>query len=151
MKKITWCLMFFLLPFVLAGCAGAGAQAPTIPSDEILIGLDRVPKEVASWIEEHHKSERGVFKKSVGTWDAYLIAMGEQRTGGYLVKIDNAGFDMGKTWIVDVVFEEPEPGQIVTMALTYPFEVFAVRQGTPVKVRLLSKTGEPSEMTVQSE
>ncbi len=151
MKRITRCFVFFLIPLVLTGCIGAGAQTPTKPPDDILIGFDSMPDEVASWVEEHDKSERGVFKKSFETWDAYLVTMGEQRTGGYLVKIDNAGFDSGKTWIVDVVFEEPEPGQIVTMALTYPFEVFAVRQGTPVTVRLLNETGEVTEMTVQSE
>ncbi len=124
------------------------ASPPATPP-AILLGRDKMPKEALQWIESQTRT-RQVVRKTFGTWDVYVVAMGEQRTGGYAVKIENAGFDSGKTWIIDVKFIEPAPGQMVTQALTYPYEAFAVPKGVPTKVRLIDKNGQPTELQIKA-
>ena len=142
------CTLAFALALVLTGCGILGGSGPAA-KPEILIGRDKVPKEALQWVETQTRT-RQVVRKTFGSWDVYVIAMGEQRTGGYAVKIENAGFDSGKTWIVDVKFIEPAPGQMVTQALTYPYETFAVPKGVPAKVRLIDKNGQPIELQVKA-
>ncbi len=126
------------------GCTrggGAGlpppAQPVPTPKDEILIGLEKLPDRASAlrWIDPLKKRE-GVYRKDFGELRVYLVAMGEQRTAGYQVKIDAAARVEG-TWVVDVVYLRPAPGQLVAQVITYPYEVVAVRATEkPVQFRM---------------
>ena len=128
-----------------AGCArggGAGqpppAQPVPVPREEILIGLEQLPDRasVVQWIDPLKKRE-GVYKKNFGELRVYLVSMGEQRTGGYQVKIDRAARVEG-AWVVDVVYLRPAPGQPVAQVITQPYEVVAVPAAErPVRFRLV--------------
>lgn len=128
--------------------APAEQQPPQAQQKEILIGLQQVPAEGAAWAESL-KQESGVFRRTVGDWDLYMVAMGEQRTGGYAVELAEAGFSGGTEWLIDVRYQRPGPGDIVTQALTYPYLVFAVPKGIPAKVRLVDEGPEPRVLQVQ--
>ena len=168
MRKVLMLVAVLVLAFPLVGCGVLGGSGPGAKPEigpgpgakpeigpgsgakpEILIGTDKVPKESLQWIESQVRTKQ-VVRKTFGLWDVYVVAMGEQRTGGYAVKIDNTGFDSGKTWVIDVKFIEPAPGQMVTQALTYPYEVFAVPKGATAKVRLIDKNGRPTELQIKA-
>ena len=153
MRYIPRFTLILMVICLLAGCGGGqktGAKPgnPATPP-EILLGRDKVPKESLQWIESQTRTGQ-VVTKTFGTWDVYVVAMGEQRTGGYAVKIENSGLDSGKTWIIVVKFIEPAPGQMVTQALTYPYEAFAIPKGVPAKVRLIDKNGQPTELQIKA-
>lgn len=161
MKKLALTLAC-LLALSMTACGGqapapqppaptpgpATEQTPAPPQEEILIGQQQVPAEAAAWAESM-KRERGAFRHSIGEWDVYVVTLGEQPTGGYAVEVAEAGFSAGTAWIVDVRYQRPGPGDIVTQALTYPYLVFVVPKGIPAKVRLVGEGPEAQIMTVQ--
>ena len=59
---------------------------------------------------------------------------GEQRTGGYGIRVDRVERD-GATLVVRATFTEPAPGAIVTQALTSPAHVVSIAQADAVAVR----------------
>ncbi len=115
-------------------------------SDEIYIGRDKVPGEVAQWAEAN-KAKSGVSKKAIDGLDAYLISLGEKPTAGYEIKVTQAGFDAGIRWIIDFTVTQPVPGESQAQVITYPSEVLTVPAGTPVKLRLCSQDGECRELS----
>lgn len=101
--------------------------------DDIMIGADKMPVEVKEWALEV-REEAGLHKKNFEQIDAYIIAMGMKPTGGYQVIVDLIAFDIEKQkWTVNYSFREPQPDEMVTMALTYPYEIIAVPAGTVVE------------------
>lgn len=164
MKKLTL-ILTCLLALSLTACGGrapapqppAPTPGPATPGEqsppqgqqkEILIGQQQVSAEAGAWAESM-KQESGAFRRTVGEWDVYLVSLGEQPTGGYAVEVAEAGFSGGTEWIVDVRYQRPGPGAIVTQALTYPYLVFAVPKGTPAKVRLVGEGPEPRVLAVE--
>ncbi|MCL5676960.1 MAG: protease complex subunit PrcB family protein, partial [Firmicutes bacterium] len=135
--------------------AGAGSQSghpttPTAPAssgpssgaaaEKVLTGFDKLSDRAAAvqWIDSLKKVE-GVYVNQIGNLRVYLVAMGEKPTGGYQVKIDQIGTSKG-SWLVDVVYVRPAPGQMVSQVVTYPYEVVAVPIGPgerPVRFRLI--------------
>ncbi|KJS82419.1 MAG: hypothetical protein JM58_15030 [Peptococcaceae bacterium BICA1-8] len=151
-------VFIMLIVTVLASACGIGGAGPVAPStlpqqeeqtkkqtDEIYIGRNKVPIEVAKWAEDN-KLQAKVSKKTIGSLDVYLISLGEKSTSGYQVKIDQAGFDMGVRWIIDLSITQPIPGGMAAQVITYPYEVLAVPSGTPVKLRLWNQKGEYEEL-----
>jgi hypothetical protein len=64
------------------------------------------------------------------------VYMGEQRTGGYSVRVTSAQL-IDSTLVVTVQETRPSPGSMVTMALTQPFHVVRIPQvpaGTELQV-----------------
>ncbi|GAW93372.1 hypothetical protein KKC1_25080 [Calderihabitans maritimus] len=102
---------------------------------QVLVGLEKLPApQAANWVESLHRSA-GVFQKKFGGYRVLLIAAGEKPTGGYDVKVEQVSLQEGKKWVVQVVFTEPKPGQMVTQAITYPYEVVAIPDdGHPIEV-----------------
>lgn len=68
-------------------------------------------------------SERGVYYDTLNTLNApsyYIIAMGEQNTGGYTINVKEVNIDEEENVEIIVVEEEPAAEETVTMSLTYP-------------------------------
>lgn len=62
-----------------------------------------------------------------------VLLLGERRTGGYAVRIEDVRENRGEIEIV-VDVERPEPGEVVTQALTSPYFVATIpASGTPVE------------------
>lgn len=57
-----------------------------------------------------------------------LVLLGERPTGGYAVAVDEVLGASGR-YVVRAVEDEPDPGAIVTQALTYPWVAVAVERG----------------------
>jgi hypothetical protein len=123
--------------------SGSG-PALAVPGDQY-----EPTEEELTWIEGRSR-EAGVYVKKFGDHFIVLIAMGERPTGGYAVIIDEIATS-GDNWIVDVRFAEPEPGSMVTMALTYPYEIVKITDtGLGIKVRDITD-GEPEELEITGE
>lgn len=80
-----------------------------------------------------------------------LAYMGEYPTGGYAVQIDSVRLTR-RTLVVQVSLRSPAPGDMVTMAFTYPADMITLpRQHLPNidQVRFVSRDGELySEMSI---
>ncbi|HHY38312.1 MAG TPA: protease complex subunit PrcB family protein [Clostridia bacterium] len=91
----------------------------------VLVGKDVLKlKGIAEWVDRL-KGKAGVYSRTSGPYRVYLIAMGECPTGGYMVTIKDIRNE-GKRWLVKVVFDEPQPEDIVTQVVTYPHQVVAI-------------------------
>lgn len=151
MRLITMIVLFTSLLFTACVLPGTrpdhGSSQPG--GSEILIGKDKVPPDIAQWAEHLKPKTESASTRAFGNWDGYIVSMGEKPTAGYSVEIENASFDAGKQWIIDVVFKSPAPGDIVAQVITNPYQVFAVPRGTPVKVRKLAPGGSVTEIKIR--
>ena len=147
MRKNIIVALVLVCAVTLCACAIRPAQGSS--GDKILLGREEVSEPVLEWAESKADGAEGVFRKTFGEWDAYVVLMGEKPTAGYVVRVENAGMSGGKVWIVDVVFESPAPGDMVAEVITYPYEVFSVPKGTPVKVRSVQPDGSTVDLTIK--
>lgn len=77
--------------------------------------------------------------------DLVLVALGEQNTGGYWVRIDGIQ-RVGRTLYVEATINKPGEGQATTQALTYPYTVAVIpntqARGTP-RLDYTTVSGQP--------
>lgn len=140
-------LLGFMAAFLAVGGGGCtvrqkapqappAPQAPAKPAQESRIILERpeparLPEDARRWVEEREK-RRGTHHADFGDKTYILVAWGEKPTGGYAVRIEEilAGRDAD---VVVVRLTAPGPTDVVTQALTYPFDLAAFkRRGRPV-------------------
>lgn len=80
-------------------------------------------------------------------WDTefpILVYLGEHSTGGFAVQIDRV-HAVGRELVVQVSRKGPAPGEMVTMAFTYPMDVITLPREhleNVEKVRFVSREGE---------
>ncbi|MFZ5826080.1 MAG: protease complex subunit PrcB family protein [Bacillota bacterium] len=91
--------------------ADGAATISTIPANAL-------PASLSTWVQSTVNVPGGAAKYVDGT--LYLMVSGGQRnTGGYAVEIKSAEMKEG-TLYVSAVLHSPQPGQMVTQAITYP-------------------------------
>jgi histidinol-phosphate/aromatic aminotransferase/cobyric acid decarboxylase-like protein len=124
-----WVLFFLLIitMSVFAGCSKVEPQKSKVePQKELTIqfkrfSINEAPLKVQEWAEP-------IIAQQNRTWmhfedKTYLIvARGEKRTGGYKVKIEKVVASVGDTEVTYTI-TDPEPGQIVTQVITYPYDL----------------------------
>ena len=117
MRKLL--LAISLTAILLAGCARQKVSPVPAPPDE---GWDR-PLSVAmqNWIENSKTMFVAQYRRADG-FLYLLVTYGKKRTGGYRVEITEVTVTSGKI-SVEVVFKRPGPGEIVTQAITYPYDL----------------------------
>lgn len=146
MKKIIGLLLASVMVLTLfAGCSSdkvedgddnnsnslsGGNTADKI--DYSIVDKPDIPEEVKDVVNEM-KTKGGYKAVKVNDLQYVFIGLGERKTGGYdveLVSVENAN---GK---VKIVYKEkkPDPGDMVTMALTYPYIVVEIDSTLPVEV-----------------
>jgi len=81
----------------------------------------RMKEAVREWANKN-KLKAGTYEKIFGNYRVFLIAMGEQNTGGYQVRIRDVAMYPDK-WVIKFEFLKPEPGDLVFQAITYPYAV----------------------------
>ncbi len=115
-----------MLLLALSGCAReprVGSLQEGIPFERIDLARegDRLPAEVRSWAEVASR-RRGEHVRHRGDHTYILVAWGEKPTGGYSVRVEEVA--RGRRGEVVVVrLTAPRPGDVVTQALTHPFDL----------------------------
>ncbi len=116
-----------------ATVAGAGGCAPParrpdtgaaqgIPFERIAgDARARLPGDVKGWVDANYR-KRGTYIKHSGGRSYILVAWGEKPTGGYTVRIEDVARGR-RGEVVVVKLDAPGPGQSVTQAVTYPFDL----------------------------
>ncbi len=123
MFKQKWLLLLLALLFLVA--AGCGQeQLPAEPdSDEgvEIVLPDQLPAEVEEWIEDSRQELAGQTYELEGVL-YLLVTYGERPTGGYDVEITDIAIQDDKV-VVTAEFTEPAEDEMVTQALTYPYDL----------------------------
>lgn len=130
-KPFIW----FLCVALLASAAWGGCQSNgnNVPNDDVLFNggnpsenyyrLDEkdLPEEISEWINNSLNMNLGQ-KRVYDDKLFILVTYGEKPTGGYSVDITKV--EITETEIqVDVNFKSPKEGDIVTQAVTYPYDM----------------------------
>jgi hypothetical protein len=63
------------------------------------------------------------------TESVVFVMAGQKRSGGYSVTVNGVALD-GDSLLIDATVQSPPPNAIVSMALTSPYAVVAVKNGT---------------------
>lgn len=95
--------------------------------------LDKYVKDHSTYALGHHFVKDG--------YSYVIISYGQQRTGGYQVKVDGVYFleqqyDDQKYFVVKSHLQAPAPDAIVTMALTYPYAIIRFENKDSLDVRV---------------
>ena len=112
-------LVITLTAVLLAGCARQAV--PHAPSPKDAERDKPLPAAVQAWIEDSKTMFLAQSRKLDNTL-YLLVTYGEKPTGGYTVEIGEVVVAADKV-SVPVSFKKPAPGDIVTQALTYPYDL----------------------------
>ncbi len=116
---------FFIVFFAAMLLAGCGRQAvppaPPAPPAPDAGQNQPLPAEVEAWIDDSRTMFLGQ-SRLVGDTLYLLVTYGEKPTGGYTVEIGEIVVTADKV-SVPVTFKRPAPGEMVTQALTYPYDL----------------------------
>lgn len=133
-KRILVLSLAMLLVFALSGCGEPGEPVNHMGPDEEdeIVLPDELPAEVQTWIEEAANDFAAQTMEYEGVL-YLLITYGEKPTGGYDVEITNLVTEEDKL-VVTAHFTEPGEDDIVTQALTYPYDLAMLDDpGLPVE------------------
>ncbi len=137
--------------FFQAFCAAQPGSCMTVPASDP-IGVERLeatvvlpnhgPAPLQTWIADSQMSDEpdsAYLSAADGTY--ITIAGGLRPTGGYRVEVSEAVRE-GEVWVVDARVISPDPGSVVTMAMTNPSTLvrFPSLHG-PITVRLTEAPG----------
>lgn len=92
---------------------------------------------VKDWVDHSLTMELGQ-SMTVDGKTFILVTRGIKNTGGYDVKV-NSVMDHGSEAVVSVEYVDPAPGDIVTQAITYPYELVSIKP-TDKKLRFEEKS-----------
>ncbi len=126
---ISLVLVFILL--VTGGCSAwfaGGPDEPGEPDQE----ENSLPPEIEKWVEDSLTIFVGQARRFEDK--LYLLATyGEKMTGGYLVEITAVSEEADRL-VVTVNFSDPGEDEMVTQALTYPYDLAVIDDpGLPVE------------------
>ncbi len=123
MLKQKWLLLLLALLFLVA--AGCGQeQLPVEPDNDEGVEVilpDQLPAEVEEWIEGARQEFAGQTYELEGVL-YLLVTYGERPTGGYDVEITDIAVQDDRV-VVTADFTEPAEDEMVTQALTYPYDL----------------------------
>jgi len=136
-KKIVFVAIIAAAMLFVFACNGAEEpEEVTLP--------DELPAEVQSWIDAATDNFGG--QTFVHEDILYLlVTYGEKPTGGYVVEITDIAEEEGKL-IVTAHFTEPGEDDMVTQALTYPYDL-AMLDDPSLPVEFIA-TGAETEIPV---
>lgn len=122
----------------LVGCKNGGSTEPAIDLAQPVTIIERVEGDSAALktigtmhIETQAQydalGDANIFPGGVDfdACDLVIVALGEQPTGGYAVKIDAVQLDAGELAVTGKA-SVPGPDAVVTQALTYPYSAVVI-------------------------
>ncbi len=147
MFKQKWLLLLLALLFLVA--AGCGQeQLPAEPDNDEGVEVtlpDQLPAEVEEWIEDSRQELAGQTYELEGVL-YLLVTYGERPTGGYDVEITDIAVQDERV-VVTAEFTEPAEDEMVTQALTYPYDL-AMIEDPDLPVEFVA-TGAVNEIPVR--
>ncbi len=130
MKRNILVITLIALALLAFTACEEAVEEPTEP-DEVTLP-DELPAEVQAWIESRLDQFAGQTLEYDGVL-YLLVTYGEKPTGGYDVEITDISEEDGKL-VVTAEFTEPGEDDVVTQALTYPYDLAMVDDpGIPVR------------------
>lgn len=158
MKKILIALLSGILMLTLAGCPGREAQperkpdtAPPPKAGDInfsIIDPAGAPGKIGDLVNRLKTSESASLAEEDG--DTYvLVTRGQQRTGGYDVKLEKVTQAVGAgnktTATIRVLYTDPKPGQGLIQSITYPLILAKLDIGKkPDEITFIIQREEPA-------
>lgn len=138
-----------LLLALLISCTGCLSSFTRVHSDEnkdmekkefYRPCEEELPEEIKEWVNRSLSMNMGQSK--IYEEELYiLVTYGERPTGGYSVKIEDV--ISKKDYIeVEVYFKAPEKGDLVTQAITYPYDLVVVKDPPSLPVKFQVKGDE---------
>ncbi len=123
MFKQKWMFLLLILIFLsVAGCAQEKLPAEPANGEGVeVIMPDQLPAEVEEWIEESMQDFAAQTYRLEGVL-YLLVTYGEKPTGGYGVEITDIAMQDEQV-VVTAEFTEPAEDEMVTQALTYPYDL----------------------------
>lgn len=139
-KKALVVMVILLL--AAAGVYAYSLMRPDVPGDDIVVGNGddedkgndegndtvndertdlQLPAEIQDWVEYSRQIFLGQ-KRVIGGKTYVLVTYGERPTGGYLVDITDLTVE-GDRIVATVDFKKPGAQDIVTEAITYPYDL----------------------------
>ncbi|MBS4031150.1 MAG: protease complex subunit PrcB family protein [Clostridiales bacterium] len=141
MKKSVCFFLILLLVVLFTGCGKQGAPPPvdTPPADQgntpdngTDLGDSLEPSEIDAWLE----NSKNLFlaqSKELDGQQYLLVTYGMKPSGGYNVDIIDV-LESDDMIAVTVEFTKPAPGQSVTQAITFPYDLAVINAtGLPVE------------------
>lgn len=132
MKRLLLLVMVGFLVLLFCGCTDQPADHDNglIPDDQDL-REDVLPEEISAWVEDSLTLFLGQTRIHNGKL-YLLVTYGEKPTGGYLVEITDIT-ERDDHLEVTINFTDPAEDEMVTQALTYPYELVVIDDpGLPV-------------------
>jgi hypothetical protein len=127
-----------VLALILVSCGGAAPAAPSYPRDVAFedhgtvsqSGIEQSTPAIAVAVDSQAKAElEALARPGRPVPDdriAIAVFQGEQRTGGYSVKVERITLRTATTLEITAVFSEPPSDAIVIQVLTSPAHIVSV-------------------------
>lgn len=148
---------------ILGGCSGVAKVSETAEAEEELLENEdehmseyrvktqenEYPEDVETWINRLNQLNRFPLWHSRLSGDSLYvyIGWGEKPTGGYRIEIKEK--KIGDQHIeITADFQSPEPGAMVTQALTFPYSV-AVLEARDIPIEIMTE-GEDAPAYIQT-
>jgi len=141
-KRLVFTMLAAVLLFAY-GCGEPGTMEEDIKPDDPINDREW-PAEIEEWIENSRETFGGqtrIYEDKL----YILVTYGERPTGGYTVEITDIA-DEGDKLVVTAHFTEPGEDEMVTQALTYPYDLAQVDE-TDLTVEFVA-TGDVIEIPV---
>ncbi len=121
LKRILIIALTFI---IMLGTFGCNEKEGEIIQFEPVVDTDNLPEEVETWVNDSLHTYGG--QSFVDGNKLYLlVTYGEKPTGGYSVNITGVVKEKDKI-IVTANFIEPGEDEMVTQALTYPYDLVII-------------------------
>lgn len=128
-KKLIYVILSFVIIFSVTGCDEMNKPKTVNEIEYEVIDSNTLEQSIQFEIEEI-KYQKGYTYWEIedGSYKIF-IGLGEKPTGGYGIQVKSIQ-DNGRITVIQVEKTEPDPNDMVTQALTYPYVVIKVNNIT---------------------
>lgn len=127
-RLATVMLLAFLVALLSPGLSTSGAQAAEPdPVEWEHPEPGSLPQEVDQWVDSF-KERQGLYRLDHDGITWVLVAWGAKPTGGYVVEVQEINRTESGVVLLTVELAAPKPGDIVTQAISYPYDLVKMEQ-----------------------
>lgn len=130
---------------LLASCAAPKVDASKKPLFEVLTSQSNGggnihfyeivsdEKEMPMLLGDEHL-RRKIKVEDIRTSNFLILNMGEKTSGGYSISVEKVE-ELADKIVVTVKEEQPDPGEMVTSVITYPYAIVKINSKKPIEVK----------------